>query len=88
MATVVDDLKRLAAAPATFVDHVQYGDLAQLLVDRIAAQDRFRPRESDAPYRVWGSDRAWAQLGTSGNHFVEFGELVVTDAGVGLQPGR
>jgi len=35
-------------------------------------------------------DRAWSQLGTSGsgNHFVEFGELIVTDAGVGLDPGR
>jgi tRNA-splicing ligase RtcB len=35
-------------------------------------------------------DRAWSQLGTSGsgNHFVEFGELVVTDAAVGLEPGR
>src|SRR5215510_7474445 len=35
-------------------------------------------------------DRAWSQLGTSGsgNHFVEFGELIVTGAGVGLQPGR
>ena len=35
-------------------------------------------------------DRAWAQLGTSGsgNHFVEFGELIVTDAAVGLPPGR
>jgi tRNA-splicing ligase RtcB len=34
-------------------------------------------------------DRAWAQLGTSGsgNHFVEFGTLTVTDAAVGLQPG-
>ena len=35
-------------------------------------------------------DRAWSQLGTSGsgNHFVEFGELIVSDGGVGLQPGR
>ena len=34
-------------------------------------------------------DRAWAQLGTSGsgNHFVEFGTLTVTDAAVGLEPG-
>jgi tRNA-splicing ligase RtcB (3'-phosphate/5'-hydroxy nucleic acid ligase) len=34
-------------------------------------------------------DRAWSQLGTSGsgNHFVEFGELTVTDAAVGLAPG-
>jgi tRNA-splicing ligase RtcB len=34
-------------------------------------------------------DRAWAQLGTSGsgNHFVEFGELTVTDAAAGLPVG-
>ncbi len=207
MAAVVVDLKRLAADPASFVGHVQYGELAQQLIDQKAARDRFHPRESDAPYRVWGSglepdaltqmrnacklpvavsgalmpdahvgyglpiggvlatrdavipyavgvdiacrmkmsvldlpltaltdekdrlaraleketsfgvgatfrtsrqddvmdedwsvtaltakmkDRAWSQLGTSGsgNHFVEFGELVVTNPGVGLQPGR
>jgi tRNA-splicing ligase RtcB len=35
-------------------------------------------------------DRARAQLGTSGsgNHFVEFGELLVTDAAAGLPQGR
>jgi tRNA-splicing ligase RtcB len=35
-------------------------------------------------------DRAWGQLGTSGsgNHFVEFGELTVTDGTVGLSRGR
>ena len=35
-------------------------------------------------------DTAWAQLGTSGsgNHFVEFGALTVTDAAVGLEPGQ
>jgi hypothetical protein len=34
-------------------------------------------------------DRAWAQLGTSGsgNHFVEFGVLTVTDDAVGLAAG-
>jgi tRNA-splicing ligase RtcB len=207
MPAVVQDLKRLAVEPASFVGHVQYGELAQQLVDQIAARDHFRPRESDAPYRVWGSDlepdaltqmrnacklpvavsgalmpdahvgyglpiggvlatrnavipyavgvdiacrmkmsvldlplatladgkdrltraleretsfgvgatfrtprqhdvmdadwnvtavtakmkdRAWSQLGTSGsgNHFVEFGELIVSDVAVGLQPGR
>src|SRR5262249_7903574 len=56
MRTVVEDLTRLAGAPASFVDHVQYGDLAQQLVNQKASRDRFRPRESDAPYRVWGSD--------------------------------
>ena len=35
-------------------------------------------------------DRAWGQLGTSGsgNHFVEFGELIVTDDSVGLEKGK
>ena len=35
-------------------------------------------------------DRAWSQLGTSGsgNHFVEFGELIVLDETVGLPTGR
>ncbi|MEO5822987.1 MAG: RtcB family protein [Vicinamibacteraceae bacterium] len=35
-------------------------------------------------------DKAWNQLGTSGsgNHFVEFGALTVTDAAVGLPPGE
>lgn len=34
-------------------------------------------------------DRAWAQLGTSGsgNHFVEFGELHVTDPSLGIPTG-
>ena len=34
-------------------------------------------------------DRAWSQLGTSGsgNHFVEFGRLTVTNAAAGLPPG-
>jgi tRNA-splicing ligase RtcB len=207
MATVLDDLKRLALAPGTFVDDERYGPLAQELLDHIAAGGRFQTRERDAPYRIWGADlepeavkqmknacklpvavsgalmpdahvgyglpiggvlatkdavipyavgvdiacrmklsvldlpvnalvdepgrltraleretrfgmgatfhsprqhdvmdhdwavttvtsrmkdRAWAQLGTSGsgNHFVEFGELIVTDGTVGLPPGR
>ncbi|MGV3520237.1 RtcB family protein [Luteitalea sp.] len=35
-------------------------------------------------------DKAWSQLGTSGsgNHFVEFGALTVSDASVGLPTGR
>jgi len=34
-------------------------------------------------------DKAWAQLGTSGsgNHFVEFGEIEITDDSLGLAPG-
>jgi tRNA-splicing ligase RtcB len=49
----------------------------------------------DADWRVTPltsrlKDRAWSQLGTSGsgNHFVEFGQLTVTDAAVGLPEGE
>jgi tRNA-splicing ligase RtcB len=48
----------------------------------------------DADWRVTDvtsrmKDRAWSQLGTSGsgNHFVEFGELTVFDAAMGLARG-
>jgi tRNA-splicing ligase RtcB (3'-phosphate/5'-hydroxy nucleic acid ligase) len=54
--------------------------------------------QHDVMDRDWGitpvtsklKDRAWSQLGTSGsgNHFVEFGELTVMDAAVGLPPGK
>lgn len=35
-------------------------------------------------------DRAWKQLGSSGsgNHFVEFGDVVIDDARAGLEPGK
>ena len=207
MRDVQDDLKRVAASPAAFVNDDVYGALAQQLVEHANAQGTFHPRQSDAPYQIWGSnlepdavrqlknacklpvavsaalmpdahvgyglpiggvlatdeavipyavgvdiacrmkmtvldlpvntlrddqsrlakaleretrfgigatfrsprqhevmdrdwnvtgltsklkDRAWSQLGTSGsgNHFVEFGELIVTNETVGLAPGR
>jgi len=55
MKAVQDDLKRLAASPATFVDDDVYGGLAQQLLDHATAAGTFRPRRSDAPYQVWGS---------------------------------
>ena len=206
-AAVLDNLKRVAESPARFEHDETYGNLARLLLDQAAATDTFKPRQIDAPYRIWGEnleatavqqmtnacklpvavsgalmpdahvgyglpiggvlathdavipyavgvdiacrmkmtvldlplatltndqrqltkaiegetrfgigatfrtprehgvmdadwrvsdvtaglkDRAWAQLGTSGsgNHFVEFGELTVTDGTVGLPPGK
>ena len=41
------------------------------------------------PVTAGMKDRAWGQLGTSGsgNHFVEFGELTVENAAVGIAPG-
>ena len=56
MATVLDDLGRVAASPAAFLDDPAYAELAKLLVDRTAAEDAFVPRESDAPYRIWGEN--------------------------------
>jgi len=67
MAAVLEDLKQLAVSPATFVDHDRYGALAQLLLDETAAKGRFRPRESDAPYRVWGGDLEPDALGQMRN---------------------
>jgi tRNA-splicing ligase RtcB (3'-phosphate/5'-hydroxy nucleic acid ligase) len=55
------------------------------------------PRQHDVMDTDWKvsvvtsrmKDRAWGQLGTSGsgNHFVEFGELTVTEGTVGVPPG-
>lgn len=44
---------------------------------------------SVTPVTATHKDKAWAQLGTSGsgNHFVEFGELTLTEPDLGLQPG-
>ena len=43
-----------------------------------------------SPVTWQNRDRAWSQLGTSGsgNHFVEFGALTVTDGRLGLEPGE
>jgi tRNA-splicing ligase RtcB len=43
-----------------------------------------------SPVTAGLKDKAWSQLGTSGsgNHFVEFGSLTVTDAAAGLPPGE
>jgi tRNA-splicing ligase RtcB (3'-phosphate/5'-hydroxy nucleic acid ligase) len=53
---VQDELKRVAAAPSAFLNDDVYGVLAQQMVDHAAAAGTFRPRLSDAPYQVWGSN--------------------------------
>jgi tRNA-splicing ligase RtcB len=55
-ATVRDDLKRVAAAPASFVEDETYGPLAQSLIEHATVAGTFAPRASDAPYRIWGTD--------------------------------
>src|ERR1700680_1363356 len=56
MSTVLDDLGRVATSPAAFLDDATYAELAQLLVDRAAAEGAFVPREIDAPYQIWGEN--------------------------------
>jgi tRNA-splicing ligase RtcB (3'-phosphate/5'-hydroxy nucleic acid ligase) len=55
IATILDDLKRVAASPAAYVADDTFGDLAQRLLEHAAAAEVFKPRTSDAPYRIWGS---------------------------------
>ena len=54
MPRVIADLKRVAASPAAFVDDPEYKALAERLIEHKAAADAFKPRDSDAPYRIWG----------------------------------
>jgi tRNA-splicing ligase RtcB len=56
MVTVLDDLGRVAISPAAFLDNPGYAGLAQLLLDRAAAEGSFVPREVDAPYQIWGDN--------------------------------
>ncbi len=56
MAAVLDDLGRIATSPTTFLDDATYAGLAQRLLDHAAAGEAFAPRESDAPYQIWGDN--------------------------------
>jgi tRNA-splicing ligase RtcB len=51
---VIEDLRRVAGAPAGHASDPEYGRLAGLLTEYAAAQGAFTPRAGDAPYRVWG----------------------------------
>jgi tRNA-splicing ligase RtcB (3'-phosphate/5'-hydroxy nucleic acid ligase) len=84
-ATIVDGKERLTRA---LERETSFGVGAEF-----RARRQHRVMDEDwkvSPVTSRMRDRAWSQLGTSGsgNHFVEFGELVVTDAAVGLEPGR
>ena len=55
-ATLLAELEAVADSPAAFLDHERYGTLARQLMDHAAAAGTFRPREADAPYRIWGAN--------------------------------
>ena len=53
---VLDDLRRVAETPASYVDDATFGELAQRLVEHAASRDQFTARSGPAPYRIWGED--------------------------------
>ena len=86
MATVLDDLSRVAASPAAFLDDAGYGGLAQLLLDHAAAERTFVPRKIDAPYQIWGDNpdaTAVQQLKNSCKLPVAVSGALMPDAHVG-----
>ena len=56
MLTIVDDLQRVAASPAAFVEDPAYGELARMLLEQATAAGTFRPRTTNAPYQIWGDN--------------------------------
>ena len=52
---VLEDLRRVAASPADYVNDTRYADLVRQLLEHAAAGTRFRRRTADAPYRIWGT---------------------------------
>jgi tRNA-splicing ligase RtcB len=56
MASVLEDLKRVAESPAAFVEDERYGGLARQLLAHTASVAAFQPRDADAPYQIWGTN--------------------------------
>ena len=56
IAAVMDDLHRVAASPAAYLDDPRYAALAQLLLEQSAAEGTFVPRAAHAPFTIWGSN--------------------------------
>lgn len=53
-AAVADGFSRVAAAPEAYLEHAVYADLARALVAHASERQRFVPRSTSAPYRIWG----------------------------------
>jgi tRNA-splicing ligase RtcB len=56
MRDVVAELAGVAADPAPFLDHAEYGALARAMAGRRSAQSAFTPRQGSAPCRIFGDD--------------------------------
>ena len=83
---IVDALPAVAAAPDAYLDDPTYGAVARLLVSHAAARQRFAPRASDAPFRVWGTaheDDALRQIRDACRLPVAVAGALMPDAHVG-----
>jgi tRNA-splicing ligase RtcB len=56
MRDVTDALRRIAAAPETATADPVYGEFARLVQEHKAKEQRFVPREHDAPHAIWGEN--------------------------------
>lgn len=53
---VANDLARVVASPVSFKDDAVYGEIAYRLLDHAASRATFVPRDTTAPYTIWGQD--------------------------------
>src|SRR6188508_774952 len=56
MSDVTDALRRIAAAPETAPADPVYGEFARLVREHQANEQRYVPREHDAPHVIWGEN--------------------------------
>jgi tRNA-splicing ligase RtcB len=83
---VLDQIARVAASPAAFVDDPTCGSLARQLVEHAGRAGAFRPRTGDAPYRIWGrglDEDAIGQLKNACRLPVSVAAALMPDAHVG-----
>ncbi len=67
MRDVSAELARVAAAPGTYIDDADYGELAGLLVGHLSAPSGYTPRPKSAPCRIYGEDIEQGALQQMGN---------------------
>src|SRR6476659_80503 len=56
MRDVTEALRRIAAAPETATADPVYGEFARLVQEHMTNEQRFVPREHDAPHVIWGEN--------------------------------
>ena len=54
MRDVTDAIRRIVSAPETAVADPEYAEFARLVQEHVANEQRYVPREQDAPHAIWG----------------------------------